>query len=172
MHFLVSKSILDSLKGVFNVFRRKPSLYAPAKWSKFIVMQSSFAHQSITFKIDNALHFSHSQKCRVNYLELQIEHSKFLQSAIMFLWALQLFYMPTENNVPVISCQKQGFVLLILCHVSFKIASKVYPPVGEWLLLWKYLYIWGNLCCVNMTPRWFYFASEWNIPCQWSKNVA
>ena len=31
MHFLISKRILDSLKSIFNVFRRKPSLVAPVK---------------------------------------------------------------------------------------------------------------------------------------------
>ena len=31
MHFQRSKSTLDSLKGVFNVFWRKPSLRAPEK---------------------------------------------------------------------------------------------------------------------------------------------
>ena len=29
IHFQISKSTLDSLKSVFNVFRRKPSLGAP-----------------------------------------------------------------------------------------------------------------------------------------------
>ena len=50
-----------------------------------------FVHQTNTFKINNAVHFSHSQNCKVNYLKLQIWHSKLLQS-IMFTWALQLIY--------------------------------------------------------------------------------
>ena len=71
----------------------------PSKWSQFIAMQSSFfflevfcfVHQTNTFKINNAVHFSHSQNCKVNYLKLQIWRSKLLQS-IMFTWALQLIY--------------------------------------------------------------------------------
>ena len=39
--------------------------------------------QTFTFKINSAVHFSHSQNCNVNLLELQIWHSKLLQS-IMF----------------------------------------------------------------------------------------
>ena len=50
-----------------------------------------FVHQPNTFKINNAVHFSHSQNCKVNYLKLQIWLSKLLQS-IMFTWAFQLIY--------------------------------------------------------------------------------
>ena len=39
--------------------------------------------QTFTFKINSAVHFSHSQNWNVNLLELQIWHSKLLQS-IMF----------------------------------------------------------------------------------------
>ena len=46
-------------------------------------MESSFLHQTITFKINNAVYSSHSQHCKANYLEVQIWHSK-LQSIMCF----------------------------------------------------------------------------------------
>ena len=38
--------------------------------------------------------------------------------------------MPSENNVPIISCQKQDYVLQILYHALFKVVSKVNPSVS------------------------------------------
>ena len=38
--------------------------------------------------------------------------------------------MPSENNVPIISGQKQDYVLQILYHALFKVVSKVNPCVS------------------------------------------
>ena len=38
--------------------------------------------------------------------------------------------MPSENNVPLISCQKQDYVLQILYHALFKIGSNMDPCVS------------------------------------------
>ena len=54
------------------------------KGSKFITIRAVS-----NIKLNNSAYFSHSQNCKVINLELQIWHSKLLQS-IMFTWAVQL----------------------------------------------------------------------------------
>ena len=109
----------------------------PSKWS----MQNSFVHQTITFKINNAVHFSHSQNCKVNYLELQIWHSKPLRpQSIMFTWALQLI-------CPWRTMSQLFPVKVRLCASKVKVGHMWLPhDILNWVIsrmVWVKLWYWN-----------------------------
>ena len=100
-------------------------------------------HQTITFKIKNAVHFSHSQNFKANYLGWQIWHSKLLQ-LVMFTWALQLrdcaiiirrggrgaekLELSSKNLDSTPSPKPKKFVLTPLCYVKNNVAPLSHHP--------------------------------------------
>lgn len=72
-------------------------------------------------------------------LELKNWHSKFfnLSKWLYYDYTSNLAYRPTQNkNIPLISCQKQGYVLLILYHAhSRRHKSKSPSKPCQWSLL-------------------------------------
>ena len=85
-------------------------------------MQSNVVHQAITFEIDNALHFSHSKNCKVNYLELQNRHSKLYKSnrplKLKVLTQKLLVVWNESHFAYLFRASKNTFLFALICKYS------------------------------------------------------